>query len=267
MKSTYLLITLMVVFTSHVSANIIFQEDFESYTAGTVLNGQGGWNKLRGPDIKIGSSGTLPGQFLDGLTSPVGSTSSITEYENIFGGIEANSLVELSYDSFGSLTNPKTHNTFLGFFDGTNRLGWSYNNNPNGNRVGRWSFSVQGSASATGTSESMLITDYSLFDRVINSSVLVNTRTNETYGVLRDGETNAVLYTTSTFDLSIAFVEGVDRLGLYQDYRYSSQGFSGAEYDNIVITSTAVPEPASFSLAIMGLSAVFLMRRRKKNIH
>lgn len=249
-----------IIFSSSAFSAVLFQEDFESYTAGTGLVGQpgSGWTQITGQNVNVdnftpfGSKG-----FIGADNSP--SSTSFSKITHSVGTLPSNGIVTLSFDAWGNLSSKKSHNAFVGFndFDNPDHVYFGYINNPNTNPTKAISF-----GSSYG-SENLFVGDSSVFDTVGELNIVLDYVNTKIYGI---ATFNGVTQQTSDYQVSSTFLNNLNSILLFSDYRYTngSPYTTGANFDNIVVSSQAVPEPSTYALLLSGLLGLLYVRKRMK---
>lgn len=225
---------------------IIFQEDFESYSVGSNLIGQGGWTTtVSNAPLNINSGTNLGSKVADGHQALSGES---TVLQNV-GALSLSSVTTLSADVYAYGTSPVTFNTgmFLASTNNIPQVKWSalpFNTKT-------WRFS------GNDFTEELFTVG---FDEAINLSIVIDGPNLETYGIIQhSGGTTE----TSRFTLPESTITGLDHIWISTDYRNTGQ-YQGAEWDNILLSSTAVPEPSSFLALSVGVIVVCSCRRNRR---
>ena len=213
----------------------IYKENFEGYAPGTALAGQDGWVQQYGNSVKISGNGRINNNVFDGIISPGGGESLV---KRSLGNLSDYYSLEMTYDSYGILGrwgNTFTHNSHFGLSDGNdNNISWIYANNP------QYTASAVGQLYFSFGQQREVITDHSVYDRVLTFSIHVNRANSSIYGVVRDAATKAILHTTATYT-NPTLINNLNSIILYEDYRYNYQGATGAQFDNITVSGIRTP--------------------------
>jgi len=230
----------------HASAATLFSEDFESYAAGSDLNGQGGWivqGFPGGPDaVPVNASASLPTKVLDG-DSATGSYLNIAT-RAVGSPLPSDRMTMMSFDAYASSSS---HNSWAGLNDsGAGVLGnaaiWERD-------LDAWRLSVFQSGSVR------VDHDIGAVLGAIKFALFFDPSTQQVWGTYNDGSGTV---STPHFVFLAASISLLDTVHVGVDLRSTR----GIELDNILVSS--VPEPATALLFFAALPALAMVVRRRK---
>ena len=241
-----------------------FSDNFESYAAGSDLNGQGGWTTTA-PTIFVQERAGAPGggNHADGaydFGSAGGFQTMSHPYD--FALLPADAVVTMRAEVYARSPGeasaeglPRTHNSGLGF----NGFSVALYTNTNGESL-QWHLDLRGVGGGT----VLVAEDASLFDRIVDVEIVLDTSA----GVGGRGPT--AFATVDGISTSLppvgefyGIVDGLDfssltSVGQTIDFR----GTAGVEIHSISVT---IPEPSTMMLAGAGLFGLTLGWRRRRN--
>lgn len=251
---------LSLVFASSTQAAVLFQENFDSYIAGTNLAGQGGWTLTSGLNVEVNHFGPFGSQgYIGADNSPASATTSKIS-QNI-NPVPTTGILSLSYDGWGNLNNKRSHSSIIGFndFSTSDYVYMGYVNNFNTNPQRGIIFEVNGSS----TREYLFLESTIPFDTVGHFEIVIDMDNDLLYGI---ADFNGNVQQTQNFALTSGLKNNLDSIIMYSDYRWtnSSPFTTGANFDNIVLSHTAVPEPSTYALLLSGLLGLIAYRKKFK---
>jgi len=231
-----------------VAATTLFQEDFETYAAGTSLAGQGGWYQVPGltAPMMLSVGPNLGTVFADGgIRTGDGSYTgaSISSVQHSFGGINPSLTTTVSLDAFAS-TSYRSHasGAYLTSSSPGAYVGWSADWYDTLNRgQAKWQF-----ATSSGPAQQIL----GGFDERVLLEIVLDAPNNEVYGRLTS---SAGTVETTHYSFTSSQIVSLTELGLTQDFR--DRSYLGVEMDNIRVGDAvpAIPEPGTITLVLLGL--------------
>lgn len=229
-----------------VNASIIFEEDFETYAAGSSLNGQGGWSNFLAGGVVIDHSSNMGGSLVaDGFQNAGGPQSIIGQSINPLSG-----LTTFTYDAYASLNDPRSHNSGAFLFNSLGLIGWGETNNSAFGAPPRWYFISGG------------VVEYQpinfAFDEVVHLKTVLDVDAGEVYGFLTTASTTVE---TSHFVLSQASFDAINSIQMVFDYE-QFPARTGLQIDNLQLSSD-VPEPSGIMLLSLGLLGGLSFRRMR----
>ena len=240
---------------------VLFTENFESYTVHSNLNGQSGWtvDNTGNNNIVWVENGTLltGSKVLAGHTNDIGNIS--FAQKALSSALSPSAITTLMFDAYATTVSPVTQNFSLGFA----RQGL-----PNAfpfvrdSQVAYWGASSSGSmwsfeaSTAHGSSASASFS--SQYDKPVHLGVVVDGPAGMIYGVYDFG--SGVTGETPHYTISSNMIASMDAITAAVQY-----GFGGGEFDNISVQ--AVPEPATYAL-MAGLAALIgvVIRWRSRQV-
>ena len=240
-----------------VHGQVLFTENFESYTNGSNLFGQGGWTgQNSGPNefIVVGN-----GTYLSGI---VAARRGETAIFNISFGRHALSsalstaqITTLSFDAWGTTDSPASTNSGLGFI----RQSDSVFANPLASWTAvatGWDLDLRGITGNAGD----YLTGVVGFNIPVVFEIVIDGPAGQVYG--RYNPNGAGFTQTASYAISPAMIASIDATILFIDYQTNvSRGV--AEFDNISVQ--AVPEPSTYAL-LFGLAALVGTAIRRRHL-
>ena len=197
-------------------AAIVFSENFESYTAGTDITGQGGWfhpDTLTEP-INVRNATGLPTQVLDGTFDargiPIEPASLGRVSNNLPATLSDTEKSVLTFDAYAQSGGPTAHNTSVGLHSAglTTGVNWQIESPP------QWIFTTPGG------NEEFAMATIGGFNEIVAAEIWIDPVTEKTWGVLTTGSGT---FTTSKFSISAAQIASLTFVTALVDYR----NFSG----------------------------------------
>jgi hypothetical protein len=242
------------------ATSIIFQENFEDYDEGSNLSDEDDWSgdrTLVGDGDHFGSM-VANGRLRDGISGQAWSTHVFAE------PLDVTNVYTLTFDAYATTESPEAHNSGVTFHssDTPNVAGWWIANNPAAGAdcpsrdfVG-WFLDARYLAGGDNNSatDPYLYFASGGFDQVVTLSVIIDPINLEVYGAANLG--SGPLETPHYPIIPDRFLN-ISGVSLEQDYR-----LGGAEFDNIVLSATPIPEPATVFL--LGSCLVGLAGFRKR---
>ncbi len=257
------------------SAAILFAEDFSGHSTSGGAAGTNGWT---GGDININASPNFSGSnVLDGNDAS-GTVDGFAFVERQFGNLSGTGGVhEFSVDVFGQTASLPSHNSAMGLGSSvsasSNRSGayWLVlfdKDNIPGNTG--YFFDARGITGSSSAFESF----NGPFNQIETLRIVLDANLGEVYGVYDFG--GSMLETTH-FAVGSAQIGAIDEVFGFSDFRSANPGgafantglgsqFSGAQWDNILVSSDAISvlEPGALLTFALGLISISLQRRREK---
>ena len=241
--------SLFVLMVSPGWAQTDFFDNFESYTVGSDINGQGGWST--GNPVVVGNRAGAPGggNHMDGAWNNTGLTAQVSGPRRYYDlaivpqgvGTVVTLRAELYARSSQAGDGPRTHNSAVGF------NGYSLGIQTNTN-TGATVWNVDMRSVGGGVVTVPGWDDAALFDTVVEVEMAIdidNAEIATSIGGISGG--------TELVDQGLLL--GLSEVGQIIDYR----GTAGFEIHSISVT---IPEPGSLTLLFMGLAGLGLIRIR-----
>ncbi len=267
------LVAAVVLATPPAFAAILFAEDFSGHSTAGGAAGTNGWT---GDNININASPDFGGSnVLDGNDAS-GTIDGFAVVERQFGNLSGTSgLHEFSIDVFGQTASLPSHNSAMGIGSSANatlnRAGayWLvlYDKDNVSGKTGYF-FDARG---ITGNSSAFQSFD-GPFNQVETLKIVIDASLGEVFGVFDFGGS---LQETAHFTVGAAEIGAIDEVFGFTDFRSANPGgafastglgsqFSGAQWDNIVVSSDAVPvpEPGALQVYAIGILGIVALRRR-----
>lgn len=232
---------------SGAGAATLFEDDFEAYAAGSMLQGQGGWIGYMDP-VQINDSDRLGGstsRVLDGLTAGrLGQ-----RYGSALHGFEApGGRYEMSFDAFAY----NTRNTWGGLSSLSEGSDTRVDTGVFWLEYGGWHLLIRDAG--------VVVVDHlvgSIGAGPVHLSITIDPVSRQVFGV-SDHAT-----ATPTFDVSAHFVDALDGVNFGVDYRNREPSYPGLQVDNLrVVSVSAVPEGGTRALMLAGALALTGWLRR-----
>ncbi len=237
--------SLLLTANSGMAAGTSFEERFETYAAGSNLDGQGGWSG----QTNQGTATEMPvtaGSFLQ--TGQVLNTRAISQADRIHQighdlPVLSSSVVStFSVDAYalsdsintgigiGENPSPGPEIASAGGFFADYRANWAY-------AAGGWFLDLRGIAGSSDTNIFRLNTGTG---KRVTLEIVVDGPAGVIYGRLYDG---AAVLTTDSRPITAEQIAAIDAVAIFSDRSLS--GRAGVEFDNIRLTTTggALPRP------------------------
>ncbi|MGB0714181.1 MAG: hypothetical protein ACPGUC_11555, partial [Gammaproteobacteria bacterium] len=216
------------------SAATLFFDDFEAYTAGASIAGNGGWTG--DTQIVAGDSTALGSRVADGFQESGNDTYEIHQDVTGMGGY---GLYTITFDAFArSYQSPPSevlpsHNTSIGLDRSASNF-LVFWNNARGSDGHGWSFYASNETD-TGYNTERYIAGY---DTPIELGIQLDTANMEMWGIYDFGAGNTG--STAHYSLTQDMLDGLDQFTLWMDMRtYTSTPvggqYVGAQIDNILV--------------------------------
>lgn len=237
-SSVSLAIAIACMATRDVLAFTAFSEDFEDYTAGSDLIGQGGWvSGFPGSVTPVMTGTYLSSRVLDGRTA-LGGEENVVGRD--IGNLDPDRITVLSFDAYATTDVLFTDNpgVFLGDDPGTGIVrstGWSADNESGPG----WVFSIDGFRFSVSGG----------YDTPVIMRVVVDGIANEIFGTYDFGAGQLETPHLAVTDDDIVVF---DSLYIYFDNR----GVNGMEIDNIRVA----PVPIPAAVLLLGSALTGLLR-------
>jgi hypothetical protein len=236
-------------------------DNFESYSSGTDIAGQGGWYPRDPSQAPILVS---PGSYLGSMVLDGGIRTGDGSYtdrnipsvlHSLSGPLNPSGTSTLSADAYAA-SSYRSHAAGLLFSstDRTLEIGWWatwYAVSPIGPK---WAFQVSGMGN--------LDWFYGGYDQPVNLQVVVDGSASEMFGRISH---SGGLYETPHFAITPSQLASLPEVEIFEDYRDSF--YLGAEYDNVQVTTDAgtVPEPSTLVIfSGLGVIGLVMSRRRRQ---
>ena len=242
--------------SSQAAINYVTGFEAPIFTSGTSVAGTDGWAAGSGsgasqPVTNTRSNGGTQSLFFDN-TSTNTSFYSVTHPLGTFAG----TILTLSVDLYIPSTNGADRLAEVEFSTGTlgsGTLGFSLDG-AGGLRAGKtWSALYSGSALATAPAGTFA-------NRWLTVTLTLNTSTSAgTVSISGFGGT------TNTFSANFTGVTTPTNINLGSDYLTSTAPSGSVYFDNLAISTAAVPEPSTVAVCVLATGLVGLVIRRRRN--
>lgn len=227
--------------TGLAQGQVIFSDNFNSYAAGSNLNGQGGWtvdnSYISGNDIvRLSNSALLNNGsvVIDGRADGIENIS--FALHALPSALSTTAITTFTFDAYATTTSPATQNTGAGF--GKTALPVKDN-----------TFAYWGADSATPrwyfdarlvSNQSSVYSVTSSYNQVVHFGVVVDGPAGKIYGIYDLG---LGYQQTPLYDIAAGTIASLDAVTFH--IAYGSSG-AGGEFDNFSVQ--AVPEPSTYAL-------------------
>ncbi len=240
-----------------VHGQVLFTENFESYTNGSNLFGQGGWtgeNTGANEFIVVGT-----GTFLSSIVAPRRGETAIFNISyarhTLSSALSTTQVTTLSFDAYGTTASLATEASALGIGRQTDTLtsgpvaAWAAG-------VGDWDLDLR---TITGNAGNYFA-DLVPYNIPVVFEIVIDGPAGEVYG--RYNPNGAGFTETAHYLISPAMIASLDTVHMKIDYQTNlSRGV--AEFDNISVQ--AVPEPSTYAL-LFGLAALMGTAIRRRHL-
>jgi hypothetical protein len=233
----------------------LFTDNFESYTPGSNLSGQGGWSGCGSIPVAAGSG--LPTQVASvGGGSSSGCTGSFAGLaflqHSLAGSITSDSITTMSFDAYavpgsGHVTVDLNNRQLV---DGQSNFVGIEVLTTDGLANPGWEISTEG---GSGTKQEVFIPGNG---SLLSMKLVIDMPDQIAYGIYDLGSGPQ---TTSAINLAGVDLTLVDRVEIVGDYR---SGSSTAEIDNLDVTQT--PEPSTLLMTAFPGLVIFGMKLRTR---
>ncbi len=221
----------------------LFTENFEAYSNGSNLAGQGGWSGCGSIPINAGSGLPTKVARVDSGSGGCSSPTGIAFISHLLGSsLGPNTITTLSFDAFAPV-NSHNYALSLNSVQGTHGIVIFTNFNIPG-----WQITLQ---------------DTSTFIQIpgglgmpVSFNLVVDQQAQIAYALYNFGsgtQTSATLSLVGHTELSQA-----DAVSVFGDYRF---GTLQGQFDNIVVSQTTTPEPSSLWIAGFSLAGLLTLNR------
>jgi hypothetical protein len=230
-------------------AGVIFSENFDSYTAGSNLSGQGGWS---GDALTVGPSTGL------GSSSALGTTGSGGTLNFTVHSLAALSLTQKTTLSYEAFAVDRSHDSGIMFTEGLGgaqfRGGWFLDVNSGG-----WTFDARG---LSGNVQPFQQHVGAVINKPIKLDLIIDPIALDVFG---RGNFGSGFIETTHYSIDPTFLAKIDGITIFEDYR----GTLGVDIDNISVSipdpnGGGVPEPTSLLLLSLGLAMLVSVSRVRR---
>ena len=224
----------------------LFSDDFQAYTQGTGIAGQGGWyarNPSQAPILVSTGSGLGSSVLNGGIRTGDGNYTDANMpvvLHSLSGPLSAGGISKISIEAYG-FSNYRSHAAGVGFASAD--LGeifyWVADWYGHPRETPKWTFA------GTGVGDNSIFSGG--FDQRITLEVIVDGAAGEVYGRLTHSGGS---YETTRFAITPAQLSSLTEVMIFEDFRDSL--YLGAEFDNINVSSATL----NYRLPFVGLKYI-----------
>ncbi len=217
---------------------ILFSEDFEAYTPGSNLAGQGGWT---GDEIRVGNGAFLDTNVLNGRDD-IGIKIQSNVSHSLSRSLNSSEITKLTFDAWATSNFPLTHNMVVGFGNTQDSIYpdvfW-YPAENSSSLPRSWTFLAR---ALTGNADHRFDISGG-YNQAVTLSIVVNGAANEIFGIYDFG---AGPKETPHFNITPEQIKSLNTVAISADFRAPTTStplgsqYIGGEFDNILVTTTSL---------------------------